>query len=754
MSVFNRARVVDENFVRFVQNWDGAVVDRLDRSSVVDGASSLTGGDLIELLESMIVSRHLDLIAREMRTENKSFYTIGSSGHECNSVVGRVARHTDPAFLHYRSGGFMAERSRKVPSIDMVRDTVLSQVACIDEPISGGRHKVWGSKPLWVPPQTSTIASHLPKAVGTAMALQRGVKLGVDLPVPSDSIVVCNFGDATTNHATAQSAFNMASYAAYQRLPLPVLFVCEDNGIGISVHTADGWIATNYGGRPAMRYVAVDGLDAVEAFEAAERAVSMCRDKRVPVFLHLKVVRLLGHAGTDVELSYHSAKRVEAAEARDPVLATAKRVVESGLMSVVEVGALYEDVRRRCREAADHAVSRPKLLTAEEVMKPLAPLDVQAVMEEAKRSAGKGARVKAFGEKLPEDAPPEHMARQINRGLYDLMAMHSDMVVFGEDVAQKGGVYGLTKDLYKAFGNGRVFNTLLDETSILGLAQGFGLMGMLPFPEIQYLAYYHNAEDQIRGEACSLQFFSTDQFRNPMVVRVGAFGYQKGFGGHFHNDNSIAALRDIPSLIVIAPSRGDDAVALLRTATAMARVSGRVIAFLEPIALYMTRDLYEEGDGKWCTEYPAPGVVAEIGAPRVYHEDATDVCIITYANGVYFSLRAAAELAREHGVSARVVDLRWLNPLNEEAIVEQVSECGAVVVVDEGRRTGGIGEAIVACVAERCDPVPPVTRVAGRDTYVPLGPAARLVMPTEPDIVAGVIGLLDRRGAVSGGGSE
>lgn len=754
MSVFNRAKVVDENFVRFAADWDGAVVDRLDRSALVDGESSLTGGDLVDLLESMIVSRHLDLIARELRTENKSFYTIGSSGHECNAAVGRVMRHTDPAFLHYRSGGFMAERSRKVPEIDMIRDTVLSQVACVDEPIAGGRHKVWGSKPMWVPPQTSTIASHLPKAVGTAMALQRGVKLGVDLPVPKDSIVVCNFGDATTNHATAQSAFNMASYAAYQRLPLPVLFVCEDNGIGISVHTADGWIATNYGGRPAMRYVAADGLDAVEAYAAAERAVAMCRERRVPVFLHLKVVRLLGHAGTDVELSYHSQKIVEGAEARDPVLATARRVIELGLMSAEEVGGLYEDVRRRCREAADHAVGRPKLTTAKEVMEPLAPLDVKAVMKEAKRSATKDARVKAFGETLPEKSPPEHLAKQINRALYDLMALHSDMVLFGEDVAQKGGVYGLTKDLYKAFGNGRVFNTLLDETSILGLAQGFGLLGMLPFPEIQYLAYYHNAEDQIRGEACSLQYFSQDQFRNPMVVRVGSFGYQKGFGGHFHNDNSIAAMRDIPSLIVIAPACGDDAVELLRTAAAMARVSGRVVAYLEPIALYMTRDLYEDGDGKWCTDYPAPGKAAEIGSPRVYHEDATDVCIITYANGVYFSLRAAAELEREHGIKARVVDLRWLNPLNEDAIVEQASACGAVVVVDEGRRTGGIGEAIVAAVAERCDPVPPVTRVAGHDTYVPLGPAARLVMPTEPDIVAGVTGLLERRGAASSSASR
>src|SRR5207302_5535583 len=136
---------------------------------------------------------------------------------------------------------------------------------------------------------------------------------------------------------------------------------------------------------------------------------------------------------------------------------------------------------------------------------------------------------------------------------------------------------------------GRVFDTLLDETTILGMAIGAGHLGMLPIPEIQYLAYYHNAEDQIRGEACSLQYFSNGQFRNPMVVRVQGWSYQKGFGGHFHNDNSIAVMRDVPGLIVATPARGDDAVKMLLTLTAMAKVDGRVSIFVEPIALYSTR---------------------------------------------------------------------------------------------------------------------------------------------------------------------
>ncbi len=144
-----------------------------------------------------------------------------------------------------------------------------------------------------------------------------------------------------------------------------------------------------------------------------------------------------------------------------------------------------------------------------------------------------------------------------------------------------------------------MFDTLLDETSILGLALGAAVTGFVPLPEIQYLAYLHNAEDQLRGEAATLQFFSRGAYRNGMVVRIQGLGYQRGFGGHFHNDNGLGVLRDIPGLVIASPSRADDAAAMLRTCVAAAKVDGTVSVFLEPIALYHTRDLHEDGDGLW-----------------------------------------------------------------------------------------------------------------------------------------------------------
>ncbi len=150
--------------------------------------------------------------------------------------------------------------------------------------------------------------------------------------------------------------------------------------------------------------------------------------------------------------------------------------------------------------------------------------------------------------------------------------------MFGEDIGRKGGVYGVTRGLRKAFGAGRVFDTLLDEQTILGTALGSALAGFLPIPEIQYLAYLHNAEDQLRGEAATLRFFSGGQYQNGMVVRVAGLAYQKGFGGHFHNDNSVAVLRDIPGVVLAVPSHPANAPQLLRECLALAG-EGRVCVY-------------------------------------------------------------------------------------------------------------------------------------------------------------------------------
>ncbi|GAA4840765.1 thiamine pyrophosphate-dependent enzyme [Saccharopolyspora rosea] len=694
-------------------------------------------GELWALFDAQAGSRHLDLMARRLGSQGLGYYSIGSSGHESNAAVAAALRPTDPALLHYRSGGFYVRRGRQVPGAEPLRDVALGVVASADEPISAGRHKVFGNAALSVIPQTSTIASHLPRAVGLGFALGRAEKLGVATEWPTDSVVVCSFGDASANHSTATGAINSALHCAYQGLAMPLLLVCEDNGIGISVRTPHGWIENTYGHRPGLRYFTADGADPVACLDIAREAADWVRTHRAPAFLHLRTVRLMGHAGSDVESGYRSRTEITADYARDPLLATAKALVSRGIATPEEVIAHYEAARDEVARVADDALGRRKLAGAGEVMASICRNRPDALA----RRAGEIPQRRAF-DRAPESEGPLTLAQAINRSLAEELGRDERVLVFGEDVARKGGVYGVTRGLRKTFGGTRVFDTLLDEQSILGTALGAGLAGLLPIPEIQYLAYLHNAADQLRGEGSTLSFFSDGRYRNPMVVRIAGYGYQKGFGGHFHNDNSIAALRDLPGVVLASPSRPDDAAAMLRTCVAAAHVDGRVCVFLEPIALYHTRDLHEPGDGGWLADYPAPGTGhVPIGRAREYG-DGADLTLVSFGNGVPMSLRVARRLG-ERGVRARVLDLRWLAPLPVDDLLAAAQATGRVLVVDETRRSGGVSEAVVTALTDHRFPGP-VARVTSEDSFIPLGPAAYHVLLDEDTVEQAALDVVKR----------
>ncbi len=727
---------------------DRAVSEALEPTEQRDPGAEVrpggpTGTQLVEVFADQVASRHLDVVARELRSRQVGYYTISSAGHEHTALVGALTRPDDPAFLHYRDGAFVLARARRCGVASMERDVLYSLCAAEQDPVAQGRHKVWGSRELWIPPQTSTIASQLPKAMGSAVAIGRARRLEQRLAVAADAIAVTSFGDASANHASALSAINAARWAHRVGNPMPILFVCEDNGIGISVTTPRGWIAETFGRMSGLTYVPASGeIDEVWAIVAG--AVERCRARRTPVFLHLETVRLWGHAGSDVESGYRAAAEIDADEARDPLPRAARRLIELGVVGRGELGALIEETRRRIRAQAEEvAADATHLADAADIVAPLAPFTPSAVREAGRRRAPVEVREAAFRQGLPEEATAAQrrtLAANLNAALRDQLLARDEVVVFGEDVGRKGGVYGVTSGLQTSFGTGRVFDTLLDETSILGLAQGIGLLGQLPIPEIQYLAYLHNALDQLRGEACSTSFFSNGAFRTPMVLRIAGLAYQKGFGGHFHNDNAFGALRDIPGLALAVPCRPADAVGMLRAAVGMAAVDGRVVAFLEPIALYHERDLYEEGDGGWLQTYPADDEVLLPGDVGVYGGGPADLLLVTYGNGLRMSLRAARRLA-EDGIRARVLDLRWLSPLPIAAVHEHAADVAGVLVVDEARATGaGVADAVIASLAES-GASQRLASVRSVDTYVPLGPAADAVLLSEEQVVAAAAAL-------------
>jgi 2-oxoisovalerate dehydrogenase E1 component len=685
--------------------------------------------DLLGLFDAMAGSRHIDLEARRMRERGQGFYTIGSAGHESNALIASVLRPTDPALLHYRSGGFYLARSgqagRKLE--DGIRDILLGMMGAIDDPASGGRHKVFGNPDLAVIPQTSTIASHLPRAMGVAFALGRARRLGTPLRWPADAVVIASFGDASLNHSTALGALNTAGYTARQGLPVPLLLVCEDNGLGISVPSPDGWVA-EAARRPGIEYMAADGADPDAVRATAMLAASYVRTRRRPVLLHLRTVRFLGHAGTDVESAYRPASAITADLDRDPLLALARR------LGSTDLAARYDDIGQLVRSMGEELLGVRTHVSARTVVEPLAPRRAPVIAAEAGRFAEADVRRQVFSGRMPEQAGELTLAQAINAGLTDALAARPEVLVFGEDVGVKGGVYGITRGLQNRFKAARVFDTLLDEQSILGLGLGLGVSGLLPIPEIQYLAYLHNAEDQLRGEAASLRFFSNGTFTNPMVVRIAGLAYQKGFGGHFHNDNGVAALRDIPGLVVAVPSRPEDAAPMLRSCIGAGVADGQVSVFLEPIALYHERDLLGPGDRGWLGAYSLAGHIP-IGQART-HTEGTDVTVLTFGNGLRMSLRVAALLADE-GIRLRVVDLRWLMPLPVADILREAHATGRVVVVDETRHNGGVGEGIVTALVEGGF-TGPIVRVSSVDSFVPLGDAANTVLLGEDDIERGV----------------
>ncbi|GAB3289680.1 thiamine pyrophosphate-dependent enzyme [Parasphingorhabdus pacifica] len=729
-STNTRPEPIDEHFRTTVRKLGSTPASTSARAAQT--ADRYPARELLDLFDAQAGSRHVDFTARLLGSRGVGYYSIGSSGHESNAAVAAALRPNDPALLHYRSGGFYVRRARQVPRQDPLRDMLLGIVASADEPISAGRHKVFGHGDCGVIPQTSTIASHLPRAVGLAFALDRSARLGIEHEWAPDSLVACSFGDASVNHSTATGAINAALHCTHQGIPMPLLLVCEDNGIGISVRTPAGWIESCYGQHPGLRYFDVDGDDPVRCLVVAREAADWVREHRRPAFLRLRTVRLMGHAGSDVESGYRARTEILADYERDPLLATAREVVRRGILAPQEVIRRYEGVRAEVARLAEDALERRKLADASEVMASIAADHPDAVARRVSAAPEGGQHSLDDASGTPGIGGPVTLAQAINRCLSEQLDRDRRVLVFGEDVARKGGVYGVTRGLRKRFGGNRVFDTLLDEQSILGTALGAGLSGLLPIPEIQYLAYLHNAADQIRGEAATLSFFSNGRYRNPMVLRIAGYGYQKGFGGHFHNDDSVAALRDIPGVVVASPSRPDDAAAMLRTCVAAAQVDGRVCVFLEPIALYHTRDLYESGDGSWLADYPAAGAPhVPVGRGRV-HGEGTDLTLVTFGNGLPMSLRVARRL-RERGIDARVLDLRWLAPLPVEDLLAAATATGRALIVDETRRSGGVSESVVTALIDGGFDGQ-IARVTSEDSFIPLGAAATHVLLDEETI--------------------
>lgn len=763
-----RWQIIDDNFVNRVKDNDLPKVEvkhqnSKEYSDQTDQGCQIGIADFLSLFDSIMTTRHIDLQARLLKQKNLGFYTIGSAGHEHNIALAYASTINDVAVLHYRSSAFMLERANKLSADkkdQQIVDQIRSLIASRYDPISQGRHKVFGSVELKVPPQTSTIASHLPKALGLALSINHSRLLskldGKNANhLNKDSIVICSFGDASSNHSTAQGTFNAARKISYEQVPLPLVFVCEDNNIGISVKTPKNWIEDNFKNSNLINYIQANGLNLLDVIDKAKQAIHIARVNKKPVFLHIKTVRLMGHAGSDIEQQYLTIKEIEDSERHDPLLYTASLAINLGYLDHQQILDLYNKTRKKVESYTNKIINEPKLNTKKEILSSIVP---SIPKKRAPRVISAKLKEQIFSKVMLTWQQPRNMAQAINLSLAETLAQFPNTVIFGEDVGKKGGVYNVTSNLQRYFGRKRVFDTILDEQTILGTAIGFAQNGILPIVEIQFLAYLHNAIDQLRGEAATLSFFSGGKFANPMVIRLPSFAYQKGFGGHFHNENSFASVRDIPGLIIACPSSASKAIRLWQTIIRLAYIEHRICLFMEPIALYFIKSIFKEDDNLMLANFEQQDKKIDLGDIDVYDfetkiKSRNKLIIISYANGYNLSLKAADIINSQNSkldLNISVIDLLWLKPLSLEKIISYITEIKDgfdstnILIVDECRITCSISEELTTRLYEFLQSSDlnnkiNMYRLAAEDCFIPLGPAANHVLPSVNSIVDKII---------------
>ena len=375
----------------------------------------LSRADATDIFLSQLTSRQMDRLSRTLQARGEGFYTIGSSGHEGNAAVAAALRVTDMAFLHYRSNAFQLHRARQVPGQTPTWDMLLSFAASSEDPISGGRHKVIGSKPLNIPPQTSTIASHLPKAVGAAFSIGIARRLGM-----TGLAAARRRGGADQLRRCVGEPFDRAGRVQHRGLGgVPGLADAAHLPVRRQWHRHFDAHPDRAGSRrssataPGCTISSATAAILCRPMPARAKPPIMRARYRKPVFLHMATVRLYGHAGSDVQGAYLPKALIEADEARDPLLAGAALMAQQGWMTPAEIADAYEDIGATLARQAEAAILRPKITTPAQVMESIVPPKRDIARANTPSDEDRKAM---FGSDAGAMDKPQHMARLLQLG--------------------------------------------------------------------------------------------------------------------------------------------------------------------------------------------------------------------------------------------------------------------------------------------------------------------------------------------------
>ena len=637
--------------------------------------NGFTKKQLTEVFSSMVTARELDLKMLILLKQGKGFFHMGCSGHEASQVAAAYTLNQgkDWSYPYYRDGAFTLALGVTT------RQHLLSFLARADDPASGGRQMPmhYGNKNLRIVSQSSATGTQYLQAVGCALSRKLD---------KTKEIVYVSSGEGTTSQGDFHEALNWAG-----REKAPVIFHIQDNEYAISTHRSEqtaGSVYSLVSGYENLSKYQVDGTDFFETHLAFKQAVERAKRGKGPSVIVSNVVRLMPHSSSDDQRKYRSEKALKKDLKRDPILLFKQICIEKDIFSESDA----EKIESKIKKQIDNDTT-----WAEQQDHPAKETALKHVYSDEK--------VK-LGSKLTKISDSIVMVDAINHALHEEMERNDRMVIYGQDIADpKGGVFTATKGLSSKFGKGRVFNSQLAESSIIGTAVGMAVTGYKPVVEIQFGDYIWTAMMQIRNEVSVMRYRSNNEWNSSMVIRVPVGGYIHG--ALCHSQSIDGYFIHMPGIYIAYPSNARDAKGLLKMAC---RMNDPVI-FMEHKGLY--RQPYA------ATEEPGKNYVLPFGKAH-YVTRGGNLTLICWGAMVQKSVEATQQIGKSENI-VEIIDIRTLNPIDYKTIGDSISKTGKVLVVYEDNITNGPGAELCSVIAEKYFEFldGPVKRVASKDSPVP-----------------------------------
>jgi len=655
------------------------------------------------------LGRLVDLKAATYVRQAKGWsYHSSCAGHEgIQLILGLSFRQNkDFLFPYYRD--LMTCLAAGISVQEMIENG-LSKAADVS---SGGRHMSnHVSKPaIRIQNVSSATGNHAVHAVGVARAIKK---------YNGDEIAFASFGESAVSEGYVYEAISGAA-----REILPVVFVIQNNRYGISVpieeESANENVAENFSGFRTVKIVNCDGTNVFESWGAMQGALDYVKSGEGPAIVHANCVRINSHSNSDKQELYRSPEEIAEARRFDPVERFRHYLLTKGEISEAEIAQIEKGNDQLVEETASRVESEPDPDPATALLYIIPPAYENSHEDDPAAQAA-------------AEAPSITLKEAINETLKEEFRRNENTFLWGQDVAskEKGGVFNVTKGMLAEFGNRRVFNAPIAENFIVGTANGFSRYRndiWVVIEGAQFADYLWPAMEEL-VESSHEYYRTNGQFAPNIVMRLASGGYIGG--GLYHSQSLDGTFATMPGLRIIMPSFADDAAGLMR----MAMRSKGFTIYIE------NKFLYNQFFTK--TPRPTPDHVVPFGKARVRHE-GSDLSIIAWGTPVHYALRAASKLADLHKISAEVLDLRSINPLDVDAILQSVRKTGRLLVAHEHPGFGGFGGEIASLVAEHAFKfldAPPM-RVASKNSPVPFARVLEhVVLVQEEDILQAALKL-------------